>query len=408
MAVLMRVTRNMSALKRTLTRSLGNIPLEPFKSVFNPALVDAYRVCITRCFSSFDGLGFEQAILPNLDALELKDRSNLLAQALHAYLPQSPDARERILLAILHPKGWGDSAIESSHDGISGWGVMPITTLVGQYGLGGLSRELEALKAMTGHFTSEFAIRFLILKDPTQVLATIQRWVSDPDPHVRRLVSEGTRPRLPWAMQLPVFIESPDAVLPLLRALRDDESEYVRRSVANHLNDIAKDHPDRIAQLACDWMQALEQQSVNAEEAKRRERLVKHACRTLIKQGHPLALTAFGIQAPQLAVVSLSVTTPKVNMGEALVFELTIQSGADAPQKLIIDYLLYFKKANGKVAPKVFKWSQQTLAAGATLTLQRKHGIRPITTRKYYAGEQQLAVRINGRDYPAKPFALVI
>jgi len=160
--------------------------------------------------------------------------------------------------------------------------------------------------------------------------------------------------------------------------------------------------------MCADWMQALEQQSVSVEEAKQRERLVKHACRTLIKQGHPLALSAFGIQPPQLAAVSLSVTTPKVNMGGALGFELTIQSEADAPQKLIIDYLVYFKKANGKIAPKVFKWSQQTLARGATLTLQRKHGIRPITTRKYYAGEQQLAVRINGQDYPAERFSLVM
>ena len=224
--------------------------------------------------------------------------------------------------------------------------------VVGQHYGEEFDAALAVLKEMTKRFTAEFEIRHLLVADQERVLATLAQWVDYPNHHVRRLVSEGSRPRLPWGLQLTRLVADPLPTLPLLKALRDDESEYVRRSVANHLNDIAKDHPDLVAEVAQDWMRGAD---------KKREKLLRHACRTLIKQGNEGALAAFGIEAPQLQQVDLTLESAAVQFGEALVFNAELRSDSPKPQTLIIDYLLHFKKANGKLAAKVFKGTKLCL-----------------------------------------------
>lgn len=379
-----------------------------FKSEFNAELIEAFAVCIKRSEISFDSQNFKEAILPTLEQLELKDRSNLIAEALHSCLPPEPDERERILFSILHPLDWDEGPRESSVNGITSWGTLPMTTLVGKYGLGSFDRSMNALKVMTTHFSSEFAIRFLILQDSKRAFEIFESWLVDPNHHVRRLVSEGTRPRLPWAMQLPSFIQDPKPLLPLLSALREDESEYVRRSVANNLNDIAKDHPDLVANIAVDWMKDAQSKDLHPSKSKNLEKLIRHACRTLIKQGHSVALSAFGIQQPRLCNVRLAVVTSEVKYGDALEFELVLASELTEDQKLVIDYVMHFKKANGTNSPKVFKWTTKTLPGNGSLTICRKHSIKPITTRKYYEGEHYINVRINGQDFPTLSFHLLM
>jgi 3-methyladenine DNA glycosylase AlkC len=162
---------------------------------------------------------------------------------------------------------------------------MPLTHYVGRNGLKHFDLSMMLLKEMTKRSSSEFDIRYFLLDSPLRAISILQEWTQDPNQHVRRLVSEGTRPRLPWAMRLPVFIEDPSPLIPLLDALKDDEEEYVRRSVSNNLNDIAKDHPDVVAGIARQWLKGA---------SKNRQRLVRHACRTLIKQGHKETLAALG------------------------------------------------------------------------------------------------------------------
>jgi len=198
-------------------------------------------------------------------------------------------------------------------------------------------------------------------------------------------------------MRLTQLVADPSPTLPLLKALRDDEEEYVRRSVANHLNDISKDHPDLVADLAKDWMRGAD---------RNRERLLRHACRTLIKQGHPVALAAFGIKPPQIELGDLSIETDVVKFGGALKFTADISSTDAAPQTLVIDYVMHFRKADGTRAGKVFKWKNVTLKGAETMTLKRSHPIRPITTRRYYEGRQALSLRINGRDFGYAEFDL--
>jgi len=369
--------------------------IEPFKNLFSPELVSCLADHLARHLDDFSRASFEDPILAKLDQLELKARAQLIADQLDVALPEGLEERSHVLRAMLHPIENYDSDSEADSDGVRGWGVLPMSMVVGQHGLDDFDASLELLADMTSRFSSEFAVRYFLLEDQPRALAIMGGWTRDSNHHVRRLVSEGTRPRLPWAMQLPQLMADPSPVLPYLEILRDDEEEYVRRSVANHLNDIAKNHPDLVADLAKTWL-------VDAD--RNRERLVRHACRTLIKDGHPVALEAFGFAPPKLALASLSVVLPIVTLGDKLEFTTDLQSTSDEPQS--IDYLVHFQKANGALVGKVFKWKTLTLGPGEVRRLERSHPIRKITTRRYYPGAQGLSLRVNGRDFGYAEFEL--
>jgi len=370
--------------------------LEPFKNNFSPQLVTCIADHLQTHIASFDRKTFEAPIHEKLGDLELKERSQLIADQVHLALPNDHAERARVLNAMLHPAGADQP---SDEHGICGWGIFPLSMVVGQHGLDDFERSLSLLKEMTSRFSSEFGIRYFLLADQERTLDIIRNWVDHPNQHVRRLVSEGTRPRLPWAMQLPRLVDDPAPMLPILEALRDDEEEYVRRSVANHLNDIAKDHPDLIAQLAHHWLRGAD---------KSREKLIRRACRTLIKQGCPNALQAFGFEKPKLLLDSLVIETKVVELGGALTFSAKLRSTSAKAQPLVIDYLVHFQKANGKLSGKVFKWKEAVLQSSELLTLQRSHAIRPITTRRYYAGRHALSLRINGKDFGYAEFDLMV
>ncbi len=373
--------------------------MEPFKNAFSPALVKMLADHIVKHDPTFECASFEADVLEKLEGLELKPRAQWIADCLHHYLPADWSKRDSILRAILHPLTTGSPESPTDDEGIRGWAIMPLTMLIGQQHIAHFDEAMALLYEMTRRFTSEFAVRYFLLEDQPRALAIMETWLNDPDEHIRRLISEGSRPRLPWAMQLPALINDPSPVLPLLNHLRDDPSEYVRRSVANHLNDIAKDHPDLVAELAANWLQ---------DAPPERQKLLRHACRTLIKQGHPATLKAFGLEPPAIGSVEILVGTTKVMFGDYLDFSASITSSSKKPQAIIIDYAIHFLKADGKQKPKVFKWTKTTLEPGNPLKLQRRHPIRPITTRKYYAGPQSLSLRINGQDFGDETFELII
>lgn len=372
--------------------------MEPFKNNFSEELVGCIADQLGKHLKPFNRSEFLAAILPQLESLELKERSQLIADTLHTVLPTHFKKRNAILLAMLHPLTDSENSLQSDDTGIRGWGMLPLCAVVGQYGIDDFDASLKLLKEMTKRFSSEFDIRYFLLADQARVLAILSEWLDDSCQHVRRLISEGTRPRLPWAMQLPQIIADPTPILPLLDALKDDEEEYVRRSVANNLNDIAKDHPDLVAGIAEKWM---------LPGNKKREKLLRHACRTLIKQGHAQTLSVFGYSKPKITLTVLDIETLRLKMGNPLVFSACIKSTSKQPQSLIIDYLVHHQKSNGKLSPKVFKWKTMTLQAGETITINRRHPIREITTRRYYEGTHALSLRINGEDFGYEEFHLI-
>ncbi|MGB1258116.1 MAG: hypothetical protein ACPG51_19740, partial [Thiolinea sp.] len=229
--------------------------MEPFKNLFSPQLVRCIAQHLQLHLPGFERQAFESAILSQLEQLELKDRSQLIADHIHAVLPAEHAVRHQILLQMLHPETLDNEGQSSDEQGIRGWGIYPLTMVVGQHYGTAFDEAMAVLKEMTKRFTAEFEIRHLLLDDQERALNILAGWVDDTNRHVRRLISEGTRPRLPWGMQLTALVQDPLPTLPLLTALRDDNESYVRRSVANHLNDIAKDHPDLIAEIAQEWMQ---------------------------------------------------------------------------------------------------------------------------------------------------------
>lgn len=372
---------------------------EPFKNLFNHAVIGEMAGYIGEAWTEFDSQGFVAAAGKDLESLELKQRSDQICKALEQFLPPDFDQAGKVLLTTLNADTQQAFARKETSPGLSGFAVMPMTYYVGRNGLSHFDLAMTLFRELTRRFSSEFGIRYFLLAEPERTLARLKEWTRDDDQHVRRLVSEGTRPRLPWAMQLPAFIANPAPLLELLEALKDDPEEYVRRSVANNLNDIAKDHPNLVAGIAADWLK---------DASVERQKLVKHACRTLIKQGHKPTLAALGYGEPQVEVGYFEILTPEVEFGTALKFKLALASSSKHEQPLIIDYAVHHVKANGKTTSKVFKWKTIALNAGAQHTAERKHPMRNITTRSYYPGTHRVEILVNGVSLACGQFELLM
>jgi 3-methyladenine DNA glycosylase AlkC len=371
---------------------------EPFKNLINPALVRACGEHLQRRWRDFDRRGFERIALKDLDALEMKARAMQIADALEATLPADFDRAAGLIESALAPAATGDDLdFRTSEAGLAGWIGWPLGEFLARRGQATPERGLRALHALTQRFTGEFAIRPYLVNHFALTLDTLSGWTGDRSAHVRRLVSEGSRPRLPWGLQIRALIADPSPTLPLLRALQDDGSEYVRRSVANHLNDIAKDHPGVVAH----WLE-----THLPEATPERRALLKHASRTLVKKGDARVLKAWGLGGRYRGEATLAITPRRVAVGGAVALELTLMSTSAKPQALAIDYVVHHVKANGETSPKVFKGWQLTLAPHESRVLTKKHSLKPITTRVYYPGEHRVDVQVNGRPVASAVFVL--
>ncbi len=375
--------------------------MEPFKNLINPALVQTAARHLQRTLPDFDARRFTALSTQGLDALEMKARAMQIASALEATLPEDFATAAAGIEAALAPAAEHERLAElhGAEAGLAGWILWPVGEFIARRGLQQPERALAALGELTQRFSAEFAIRPFIVAHPALSFATLARWAKHPNLHVRRLVSEGSRPRLPWGLQLKALIEDPAPTLPLLRALQDDSSEYVRRSVANHLNDIAKDHPALVAQ----WLE----EHLPEAPAPRRA-LLRHASRTLIKKGDARVLKAWGLGAPMRGSAALALSPARVKLGGELQLTLVLKSKAASAQRLVIDYAVHHVKADGSLSPKVFKGWNLELPARGELTLTKRHSLRLITTRRYHAGLHALDVRVNGQVVAQSAFELVL
>lgn len=372
---------------------------EPFKHLIDAEVVRSIGSHLQRVDAGFARRGFEARARAGLEALELKARVLHVADALIAALPADVDRAAGLLEASLGPPGQGDdlSALRTGEGGLGGWAVWPLTEAIARIAIDTPERGLAALHAMTQRMTAEFAIRPFIIRHPALCFATLARWTGDPSAHVRRLVSEGSRPRLPWGQRLQALVVDPSPTLPLLAALQDDPSEYVRRSVANHLNDIARDHPSLISGWLASHLPGASAQRVA---------LLKHASRTLIKQGDPAVLHAWGVGAAFAGEATWLVAPARVAIGGSLTLTLALRSRSAKPQRLVIDYAMHHRKADGSSSPKVFKGWTLELGPREARTLERQHSFKLVTTRRYYPGEHTAELRINGQSLAAKKFQL--
>lgn len=371
---------------------------EPFKNNFSLELVNVLVALLNREIDNFPEKRFVDLISDEFEALELKARSNRIAEALHQFMPQDLNLCSSVIKNILHPDDVNEFVdIPMSDAGLRGWMVMPVADFVSRRYLPSDFKEgMELLKLLTRRFSAEFAIRDFFLADTERAMVEILRWTKDPNHNVRRLASEGSRPRLPWGQQLPMFIKEPSRLRPILENLVDDESEYVRRSVANNLNDIAKDHPDFVIDFVSTHLNQSNQNQY---------RLFKHACRSLFKQGDKRILALFGYTHFNGAVRFVD-NTNSVEWGGKLEFEIEISSHEQPSQNLMLDFVLWLQRANGTLSPKVFKWKVIEDFTGSK-RFKKSHSFKPVTTRKYYPGEHKIEIQINGAVVCERTFILL-
>ncbi len=352
------------------------------RDVLNKKTVEQLGSGLKKAYPAFDTPAFQKSILP-FGKMPLKERAIKMAEGMRKHLPNSYQSAAKIVLKSLGPENQ-----DKEMKGFESMRFMSHGFFVEKYGLEKSDYELsmKLVYELTKRFTSEGTIRPFIEKYPEATFKRLRKWISDPNVHVRRLVSEGTRPRLPWAGRLNGFVKDPRPVLELLEQLKTDPELYVRRSVANNLNDITKDNPDLTIKTLKAW------KKVNNEGT---QWIVGHALRSLLKAGNPEALKLMGYgEKPMLKLLGPTLDKQKLKIGQSLNFQIEIDP--QASQDLMIDYIMHFTKANGKQSPKVFKWSKKTVVEGKTLKLKKAHSFQDFSTRKHYPGPHAVEIQING------------
>jgi 3-methyladenine DNA glycosylase AlkC len=361
---------------------------------YGPDVPRAMARMVKAVHPRFDADAFLADALAGYDALALMPRGRHLARALQRHLPAHyPEALAILLASASQPHG------RDPNLSLGSFLYLPHTLFVAEFGLGHFEASMQAQHALTQRFTAEFSIRPFLLHHPQATLERLRAWTQDPSEHVRRLVSEGTRPRLPWAPRLPAFQRDPAPVLDLLERLKDDPALCVRRSVANNLNDIGKDHPDLLAHTARAWLQ---------QASPERQWVVQHALRFAIKRGEPGALQAlgFGHQA-QVHIQGADVQPAVAPLGGAVTVAFQVSNPTDQAQRVLVDFAVHYVKANGQTRPKVFKLKTLTLAAHETQRLSKRISLANMTTRQHHPGLHRVEVLLNGMAQPLGQFELV-
>ena len=337
-----------------------------FRAYINAELVNEIGASLKKVWEPFDNKQFTQNVVPKLANLALKERTNLIAEEMYQALPKDFGKAGQILLDSLGAELGG---VDFTGDGL--FFYMAHGVYVSWYGLEEEHFELATtfLYEMTKRFSAEFAIRPFLEKYPNRMLEKLRKWVKDENQHVRRLVSEGTRTRLPWAPRVSAYDADYKPIIELLSQLKNDPELYVRRSVANHLNDLTKDRVALALATLKNW---------NKKQTDHIKWITKHALRSLIKAGNKEALELLGFSdAPKIAVTNFKLGQKKLPLGEKQEISFEINSQSAEIQPLMIDYIVYFKKANGKQSPKVFKLKILELKGKASVTVQKNQRFRP-------------------------------
>ncbi len=331
----------------------------------------------------FDAAGFERDVMAEMLPLELKARMLLIARVLGAYLPADFEDAVGVIERALPP----ELDLSKTDDDFGDFIFGPLGEYVAAHGMEHFDVSMRVMKAITKRFSTEFAIRPFLNAEPERVLAVLGHWAQDENYHVRRLVSEGTRPKLPWGMKIGLAVTD---ALPLLDVLYSDPTRYVTRSVANHLNDIAKTDAGLVVDTLERW------QKEGRQAPKEMNWMIRHALRTLIKAGDPRAMALLGyVPDPAIEVGEIVLGSEHVLFGDVLPFDVEVRASGAA--KLLVDYIVGFVKADGSRKGKVFKLKQVELAAGERVVVSKRHRFKAdATTFRLYPGRTTIAVQING------------
>jgi len=358
--------------------------MEPLKEMFNFNYIDELAVHVKNNYPLFDKKHFVQQFQhADFEALGLNDRMRLITQTLSSFLPDDYNKALEVLKKTI-------PLVKSGYTNV----IFP--EYVAMFGKNHFNVSMEALKFFTCFGTSEFAIREFLRADFHKTYNEMKKWAKHENLHIRRLASEGTRPRLPWSFKLDALITNPFITVDLLNTLRTDNELYVKKSVANHLNDIVKDHPDAFFSIIKSW---------DFSEPNTKW-IIKHAGRNLIKQGDSTMLQILGV-SPVVSVngCELKLKNHRLGLGEYL--EFTFEFNSEQSQEVIIDYAIYYLKSKGNYSRKVFKLKKLYVEGGKKHFISKKQLFKDFTTRKHYSGEHRLEIMMNGKMVSSSVFYII-
>ncbi len=376
---------------------------EPFKNMFNKQFLERFSKDLIVVIPHFDTREFTNQVMDyQWENREFKERCRHIATVLKKFLPSEyKDAIAKILelLDYIEKKQPNFSKIDDTKFGLMleyGW---ILDNYVEQYGLDDYETSVKAIVRITQFTSCEFSVRPFIIRYPEAMMAQMLVWSKHKHWGVRRLASEGCRPRLPWAMALPCLKNNPSPIIPILENLKNDSARFVRLSVANNLNDIAKDNPKTVIDLAKRWY----------GESEEVDWIIKHGCRTLLKQGNSEVMELFGFcsSAEDIHIEDFQISTPEVRIGNSLEFSFKLLNDNKDRAKIRLEYGVYYQKANGTLAKKVHKISEKEYPKNSVTNITRKHSFGVVTTRKLHLGLHQVAVIINGNEFERYDFKLI-
>lgn len=360
------------------------------KDIYSPAFYNSFAEVLKGVIPQFDSKKFNSLIFDTeWKNRELKDRMKHTTFVLHSFFPDDfPKAAKLIMTIInrLKTKGLTENSLE----------FMFFPDYIETYGINYFDTSAEAIEIVTQFTSCEFAVRPFIIRYGNKMTTQMLRWSLHKSHHVRRLASEGSRPRLPWAIALPELKKNPQPVLPILENLKQDSSEYVRRSVANNLNDIAKDNPAIVIQIAKKWKGI----------SKETDAIIKHGCRTLLKKGDPEILKYYKLHNADISITGFKIKSPTIKIGDYLAFSFSLINNEKKEKTIRLEYAIHYLLQNGSHYKKVFKISERQIAGGETLQVDKKHSFKLITTRRFYFGLHKLSVVVNGKELKAGEFEL--
>lgn len=360
------------------------------KDIYSLPFYETFADSAAHVIPSFNKKLFIKNIFSNgFKDMEWKERMQHTTRVLHGFLPEDFAKAAKLITQLI-------SRLRKDGAGEDSLAYIFFADYIAAYGLEDYKNAVKAIETVTQFVSCEFAVRPFMLKYGGRMMEQMITWSLHPNHKVRRLASEGSRPRLPWAVALPALKKDPSPLFPLLENLKNDPSDWVRRSVANNLNDIAKDHPAIVIAIAARW----------SGFSKETDAIIKHGCRTLLKQGHAEILQHYGLASTHIILSDFSILTPKVKIGAQLEFSFSVHNQNANRHTVRLEYGIYYKKAKGMSARKVFKISEKIYEPGTQATIHRKQSFKLITTRKFYPGQHQLSIIINGEEKELKTFEL--
>ena len=358
-----------------------------FKDRISAGAVAGLAADLKAAWPDFPEGEFTEQAIAGLEQLELKARVSHVADALGATMPSAFGQAAGVVRGAM------------ASPAFDGWIVFPVNDWVSRFGIDDPDTALPLLGELTSRWSAEFAVRPFIEAHRERTFEEFDRWIESPDEHRRRLVSEGSRPRLPWGRQLRDFIADPAPTIALLDRLVDDPSPYVRKSVANHLNDISKDHPETALATAARWLE-------EEPGSDGRRWVVSHGLRSLVKAGDPAALRLLGFDpdAP-FSLTTFSVSPSTVEIGDAVTIEFALTAARATP--VMVDYRIHHAGASAPRAPKVFKLKRTRLEPGVETAFRREHRIREVSVRRIHPGPHLIEVQVNGKVLAATTVEVV-